>query len=114
MGNFKQSVRWDCYLSCLGEKSSLLKLLMSSTAVAKGGVVGRDGLTPLSYGLHTPTMLLPSPPHPTSQNKSHPPDTTCRGSLGQTQGKEAKINRPDSKKQETPAPSRRQGCEGET
>ena len=76
--------------------------------------MGWDGLTPLSYGLHTHPILLPSPPHPTSQNKSHPPDTTCCGSLGQTQGKKAKINRPDSMKQETPTRSRRQGCEGET
>lgn len=80
-----QPVRWDCYLSCLGEKSSLLKLLMSYRAVAKTGVVGRDGLTPLSYGLHTPpspSLPLPIPPLRTKVTPLTRPDVEPRTDPG--------------------------------
>lgn len=58
----------------------------------ENGVVGRDGLILLSLQPPHPPIQPPPParcslPHPTSQNKSQPPDTTCLPwSLGQTQG----------------------------
>lgn len=41
----------------------------------ENGVVGQDGLILLS--LQPPPPARCSLPHPTSQNKSQPPDTTC-------------------------------------